>query len=120
MCHDGNSAPLSARYLNSQLTTLWQNAVQCVQESGDNGLDVVSHEYDKNKFTHALAQYQYFGSKAPTTVRSTGDFFFYAKFGQPDLQFLCNHEAVLTLSVNKANLNLDFGKSSITGAHVDQ
>ncbi|KAJ3540782.1 hypothetical protein NM688_g6177 [Phlebia brevispora] len=119
MCHDGNSAPLSVRYLNSQLTTLWQNAVQCTDESKNGTLDVASQEYEKSKYTRALAQFHYFGARAPTSVSSTGDFFFYARFGQPDLKFICNHEAIVSFSIERANLNLDFGKSSVTGCRAD-
>ena len=119
MCHDGNSAPLSARYLNAQLTTLWQNAVQCMSESKNAVTDVVSSEFEKSKHTRALAQFHYFGCHPPKYVSSTSDLFFYAKFGQPDLQFVCNHEALLTLTIEKGNLNLDYGKSNVTGASVD-
>ena len=115
----GNSAPLSARYLNSQLTTLWQNALQCATEDPGSALDVSSREYENTKYTRALAQFQYFGPKAPSTVRTTEDLFFYANFGQPDLKFLCNHEAILSLTVEKANLNIDYGRSNVTGSRPD-
>lgn len=119
MCLGGNSAPLSARYLSSQLTTLWRNAVQCVEEAHGSELDVTSEEYEYSKAGRALAQFQYFGSRASTPIHSTSDLFFYARFGEPSLKFLCNHEVILTLAIDKANVNVDFGKSTSTGARVD-
>ena len=115
----GNSAPLSARYLNSQLSTLWQNAFQCANDKQSNALDVTSREYENSKNTRAWAQFQYFGPQAPKTVRSTDDFFFYAKFGQPDLKFICNHEALLAVTIDTAGVNIDYGKSNVSGALSD-
>ena len=119
MCIGGNNAPLSARYLSSQLSTLWRNAVQCVDEAHGGELDVTSEEYEHSKAGRALAQYHYFGPRAPSPIHSTSDFFFYARFGEPSLKFLCNHEVILTLVIDKANVNIDFGKSATTGARVD-
>ena len=119
MCLNGNSAPLSTRYLNSQLTTLWQNAIQCVDEKSHT-LDVYSDEYEKTKHARALAEYHYFSLKSSASAQSTADFFFYSRFGQPELKFICNHEAVLTLTINKANLNLDLGRANLLESHADQ
>ena len=56
MCRDGNSATLCARYLNGQLLTLWENAVECLEHGGL--ADFKSEDYEKSAFTRALAQYQ--------------------------------------------------------------
>ena len=120
MCLEGNSAPLSIRYLNAQLSSLWENARHCVKHSGVELHDVKSHEYEKSKYTRALAQYQFFGKKIPKVVRSTKDFLFYASFGKPELKFICNHEAVLFLTVQEGHVNLDYNNSNIPGFKVDQ
>ncbi|PSS11038.1 hypothetical protein PHLCEN_2v3334 [Hermanssonia centrifuga] len=119
MCHDGNSASLSVRYLNAQLSALWENATECVKESGSNVLDVKSQEYEKSKYTRALAQFHYLGKKAPKTISSTEDLLFYATFDKPQLKFVCNHEAVLSLTIKSGHLNLDYQKSSIAGYRAD-
>ncbi|CAL1696314.1 unnamed protein product [Somion occarium] len=120
MCLEGNSAPLSIRYLNAQLTSLWENAVQCSKDSSTNAYDVKSQAYEKSKYTRALGQFQYFGNKAPKVVRSTEDLLFYATFGKPEVKFICNHEAVLFLTIKEGHANLDFGKATLPGGKVDR
>ena len=108
MCHDGNSASLSVRYINAQLTALWENAVECMNSTKNNTWDVRSIEYDKSKYTRALAQYHYFGKKAPKAQNlSVNDFHFYATFGKPEIRFICNHDALLTLTIDAGHANLD-------------
>ncbi|KAK7694300.1 hypothetical protein QCA50_001482 [Cerrena zonata] len=119
MCLEGNNAPLSIRYLNAQLSSLWENARHCAKDSGADARDIKSHEYEKSKYTRALAQYQFFGRKAPKAIRSTDDFLFYAMFGKPELKFICNHEAVLFLTVQEGHANLDYNKSTIPGVKVN-
>lgn len=120
MCLEGNSASLSIRYLNAQLGSLWENAHQCAHDSGVDPNDVKSQDYDKSKYTRALAQYHFFGRKAPKTVRTTDDLLFYAQFGRPELKFICNHEAVFFLTVTEGHVNLDYNKSTIPGIKVNQ
>ena len=121
MCLEGNSAPLSIRYLNAQLSSLWENARHCAQQSDKTrAIDIASPEYEKSKYTRALAQYHFFGKKIPKGVRSTKDFLFYALFAKPELKFICNHEAVLILTVQEGHVNLDYNKSTIPGVKVDR
>lgn len=115
MCHDGNSAPLSVRYLNSQLSALWANADQCVKEATNTATDVKSSQYDRSKYTRALAQFHYFGRKAPKVVQSSADFAFYATFAKPEIKFVCNHDAVLFLKINEGHANLEYNK--VTGSN---
>lgn len=116
MCHDGNSAPLSVRYLNSQLSALWENALECVKSTKENSWDVRSEKYEKSKYTRALAQFHYYGRKAPKPQGSPSsvDFFFYATFGRPEIRFVCNHDAVLFVKIEKGHVNLEYNKV-ITG-----
>lgn len=67
MCIDGNSAPLSVRYLNSQLTALWQNARDCVNWASHHGgesdsVNLSSEDYVRHKYQRALAQFHYMGA----------------------------------------------------------
>jgi hypothetical protein len=67
MCIDGNSAPLSARYLNSQLTALWLNARDCVnwaahQNGNNDSVNLSSEDYVRHKYQRALAQFHYMGA----------------------------------------------------------
>lgn len=37
---------------------------------------------------------------------------FYARFNVPQLDFVCNHEALLELAVDEGHYNLDYAKAS--------
>lgn len=119
MCRDGNSASLSARYLNGQLTTLWENAVECLEES-EHALDFQSEDYEKSAYTRALAQFHFFGRKPIKNVTSTDDLLFSATFAKPELKFICNHEAALYLTLKSGHLNLDYGKASTGDYQIDK
>ena len=116
MCHDCNSASLSVRYINAQLTALWENAVECINSTKNNASDVRSTQYEKSKYTRALAQYHYFGKRAPKAQSLTvDDFHFYATFGKPSLKFICNHDAVISFTIEKGHANLDY--KPVTGSN---
>ena len=112
MCHDGNSAGLSIRYLNSQLSALWENAVECAKSVQNSSWDVRSEKYEQSKYTRALAQFHFYGKRAPKIVGSPSptDFHFYATFGKPDIRFICNHDALLTFTIESGHANLDTAK----------
>ncbi|KAG8774937.1 hypothetical protein FRC15_000899 [Serendipita sp. 397] len=117
MCHDGNSAGASQRYLNAQITALYQTAYECVQScSGE--LDFKSASYDRSKYTRSLAQYHFVGPK-PRKVFSTAELFFSAQFDQPRLTFICNHEAIFYLHVREGHYNLDYQKANVAGYRVE-
>ena len=106
MCIDGNSATLSVRYLNAQLRALWDNAVECSTHA--TYTEFRSIEYDKSKFTRALREFHLLGRKTPKSITrdSVDELFFSATFAQPDLKFICNHEALLCVKIEKGHLNL--------------
>lgn len=107
MCFEGNSAPLSAAYLNSQLAILWQNAVDCARDEDVNQVDLNSHEFHKSRYTRALAYYHHIGERTSKTSWTLETLPFYAVFDKPDLQFICNHEAIISLTVQSGHLRLD-------------
>ena len=114
MCIDGNSAPLSEYYIKSQFAALWQNASNCAKSmTGHTWAD-----YEKSKYTRALAQFHYYGRKAPKPQAkvSNDDFRFSATFGTPDIKFVCNHDAILFLRID-AGAHVDLSKI-IPGARV--
>ena len=116
MCHDNNSASLSVRYLNSQLTALWENAVECVNsvvhDKGVPQWDIRSEKYDRSKYTRALAEFHFYGKKAPKTAVPASEFWFFARFGRPEVKFVCNHDAVLFLTIENGHANLDLTKAT--------
>lgn len=118
MCHDGNSASQSVRYLNAQLASLYENASGCVEACGTL-LNFKSVEYDKTKYSRSLAQYHFIGPK-PKHITSTKELFFSANFATPKLTFICNHEAILYLTVKDGHYNPEFSKASIAGSHLEQ
>lgn len=117
MCREGNSASQSARYLNGQLSTLWENALECIEESP--GIDFQCEDYEKTACNRALGQFHFFGKKLARSVASTDDCLFACAFAKPELKFICNHEAVLHLNLQTGQLNLDYGKASAGEYQLD-
>ncbi|KAI0712230.1 hypothetical protein C8Q76DRAFT_845437 [Earliella scabrosa] len=93
MCSDENGAPHAVRYLNAQLAVLHENARKCLEE----------HEQartEENKHFYALAEY--------TVLKpGTSDTAFYATFDRPELEFVCDHDAILHLTLANSRLVLD-------------
>ncbi|KAF7343262.1 hypothetical protein MVEN_01758100 [Mycena venus] len=106
MCPGDNSATLSARYLNAQLSAMWQNAVECVGHEGKKTtVDLRSTEYDKHKYTRSLAQFHFAGTRSPRGSILKEKLFFDGTFGEPRLEFICNHEVALYLKLKKGHFN---------------
>ncbi|KAI0667298.1 hypothetical protein C8Q78DRAFT_1082416 [Trametes maxima] len=85
MCLGENLAPFATRYLNAQLTALYENAKLCVSEHPE-ARDELNQQFS------ALAQYAIGIAGQPTTALQ-------AIFGKPELQFICNHNVVLKLEI---------------------
>ncbi|KAF9516569.1 hypothetical protein BS47DRAFT_1390620 [Hydnum rufescens UP504] len=98
MCLNGNNATHVSHYLNAQLTALWENSRECVHHYGDTvKLD------DSHKYSTAFAQFSVGRAKG---LSSEEEYSFFASFGQPRLQFLCNHDVVLHLRVERGYFDL--------------
>lgn len=117
MCIDGNSAALSVRYLNAQLQALWENADECSKHAGYT--DFKSAEYDKSRYTRAIREFHYLTKRSAKNL-SEEELFFVAKFSQPKLKFICNHEAVLFLTIQTGHFNLAHKEASKAGARADK
>ena len=106
MCFDDNAAPLSARYLNAQLSAMWQNAVDCVAHGGTKTIiDLRSPDYQRHKYTRSLAEYHFAGLSTPRAAVPVENLFFNGVFGEPRLEFICNHDAALYLTLQKGHFN---------------
>lgn len=108
MCFQGNSAPLSASYINSQLAVLWKNAADCAADEVDGDADPSPNANIKSAYTRALYEYQYVPEKLAHANVARTDTHFYATFGQPELKFICNHEVVLSLIIKSGHLRVDY------------
>ncbi|TFY80143.1 hypothetical protein EWM64_g3867 [Hericium alpestre] len=106
----GNFAEVSSEYINRQLQTHWENSQRCVQKHNREGLKPQSRELE---YGFALSEFYY--RKAGNYQCSKDDMTFWASFGCPRLEFVCNHEAILYLEVKEGHLYLDNDK----GAHPD-
>ncbi|KAF8128338.1 hypothetical protein K438DRAFT_1948831 [Mycena galopus ATCC 62051] len=104
MCLGDNSATLSARYLNAQLKAMWENAVECATHDIQPAVDFRSHEYQKHKYTRSLAEF-YFAGDAPRGLIAKDGMFFNGTFGEPRLEFICNHEVALYLKLKSGHFN---------------
>ncbi|KAJ7731993.1 hypothetical protein B0H16DRAFT_1582407 [Mycena metata] len=117
MCLHDNSATLSARYLNAQLSAMWANAVECVGHEGKMAtVELRSDEYEKHKYTRSLAQFHFAGNKTPRGSISKEKLLFDATFGEPHLKFICNHEVALYLKLQTGHFNKVYPVSSTLNA----
>jgi hypothetical protein len=120
MCLDGNFAPASVRYLNSQLSALWQNAVACASHFGTKAsVDLSSSAYIKSRYTRSLAQWHYAGEQPVRGPIRKEDLLFSGSFGQPKLQFVCNHEVILHLHLLEGHLNTHAAEKPLTNVGVN-
>ncbi|KZT11520.1 uncharacterized protein LAESUDRAFT_274940 [Laetiporus sulphureus 93-53] len=102
MCVGENCAPQAVHYMNAQLTSLYENAVECIKHH--NYANKPAEEY---KYSHALAEYAFVDPN--TKGRQT---LFQANFDKPLLEFICNHDAILRLKISKGYYRLDYTRSS--------
>lgn len=106
MCLDGNTAELSGHYINAQLVALWENAQRCATHAATAPYKFRSAAYEKSRSIRALYEYHYIPRKAdPALV--VEELFFSAKFGKPELKFICNHSAFFHLKIETGHLNID-------------
>lgn len=98
----GNRAQVSSHYINRQLTALYENAETCTKKHGT-GLKHVHIEVE-----YGTCLYEFFGpGKHLRKGGSKDDLSFYALFGQPRLEFICNHEVVLFLNIKEGHYSPD-------------
>lgn len=102
MCFGGNIAPLSSHYINTQLGALWDNAKLCAAHSQP---DFKSEEYERSKYTRALFHFHYLGRRVPKNG-AVNELPFFAEFGKPEIKFICNHDAMLTLTITRGHISL--------------
>ncbi|GBE84631.1 hypothetical protein SCP_0606100 [Sparassis crispa] len=86
-----NCASQAARYINSQLAALYENAVECLDTHG-----CAANMDDECRSSYALAEYSDFGQSRSKKLK---DRVFHAVFNQPHVDFICNHAAILCLSI---------------------
>ncbi|TCD64013.1 hypothetical protein EIP91_004681 [Steccherinum ochraceum] len=99
MCIGENSAPHAEHYINGQLGTLWENAYECVQHHGKG-----MKPSESQKYSFALAEY-WFGKYRGKGSVSKADMMFRASFSKPRIEFICNHDAIIHLSLNEGHYN---------------
>ncbi|KAI0632191.1 hypothetical protein C8Q77DRAFT_1158855 [Trametes polyzona] len=100
MCSDENGASHAVRFLNAQLAAQHQNAKQCLEEHPQ------SREGDNEEF-YALAEFKILRPGASSPILS-------ARFGVPILQFICDHDAILSFTIEKDSLTLDGKKIDLS------
>ncbi|KAJ7337546.1 hypothetical protein DFH08DRAFT_1014736 [Mycena albidolilacea] len=106
MCLGDNSATLSVRYLNAQLSAMWENAVECVGHEGQKTtVDLRSPDYNNHKYARSLAQFHFAGTTLPKGSVPKQNLLFNGTFGEPRLEFICNHEAALYLKLQNGHFD---------------
>ncbi|THH00496.1 hypothetical protein EW145_g7068 [Phellinidium pouzarii] len=99
----GNRAESSSHYINSQLRALYENAVKCTENHG------TGFKPSESAVEYSTCLYEFYGpGKHSRAARR--DLPFFATFGCPRIEFVCNHEVILFLDIQEGHLNLDFNK----------
>ncbi|PCH36213.1 hypothetical protein WOLCODRAFT_28384 [Wolfiporia cocos MD-104 SS10] len=106
MCVGENCAPQAARYITSQLTALYDNAVECVQTHGNS-----ARAEEHFRYSHALADFVY---EAFSEVKSQSGYLamFHAIFDRPEIEFICGHDVLLKLKIREGKYHFDYSKTS--------
>ncbi|KAI8986088.1 hypothetical protein BD414DRAFT_416881 [Trametes punicea] len=100
MCSDENGAPHAVRYLNAQLAVLHENAKQCLQQHPH----ALSEE---NKHFYALAGFTIQKPGVSSQIPSESNSLFHARFKAPTLKFICDHDVLLRLTLEKGHFVAD-------------
>jgi len=91
MCIDGDNAGHAAEFVNAQLHTLHKIAGDCVSHYESQDIDRSAHPgYD-----FALREY-YYKSKTSHPIKF--------EFGVPHVEFVCNHDAILHLTIENVTV----------------
>ncbi|KAI5120808.1 hypothetical protein M0805_003206 [Coniferiporia weirii] len=102
----GNRAENSVQFINSQLGALYENAIHCTSKHGT-GLKPTLSEVE-----YSTCLYEFYGPGRHSRHQpSSRDLAFFARFGRPRLEFVCNHEVVLFLDIKNGHFNLDTTKA---------
>ncbi|KAH9854755.1 hypothetical protein C2E23DRAFT_726184 [Lenzites betulinus] len=105
MCSEENGAPHAVRYLNAQLIVLHENARRCLEEHPQ------ARREDNQQF-YALAEFAIQRPGVVSYAPSKSESLFYACFTPPKLQFICDHDALLTFTVQEGHIVIDGQKAN--------
>ena len=95
----GNRAEGSANFINGQFHTLYENAARCAAKHARDGRPTDSAV----EFGTSLSQ---FYSPDLYDVRGKREHLFFSKFKAPRVDFVCNHEVILTLTLDTGHYYL--------------
>ena len=97
----GNRARAASDYVNGQLRALYENALYCVRHHGTGSKPTVA------TIEYATCLAEFYGPGKHHQNRCTTDLAFFAKFGKPRVEFICNHELILKLNIIEGHYNLE-------------
>lgn len=122
MCVGENCAPQAVHYMNAQLAALYENAADCIKHhdwstkpAEQFSTYLLTTQLKRpadltdcrmSEYSHALAEFTF------TNPYSRNQTMFHATFGKPEIEFICNHDAILRLKIRKGYYRLDYSKSS--------
>ena len=110
MCSDENGAPHAVRYLNAQLTVLHENAKKCLEEHGHARTEENSKVYRVYQYCICSRPFiEHFYALAEFTMQKPGtsDVVFGATFDAAELEFICDHDALLHLTLTEGFAVID-------------
>ena len=97
----GNRARAASDYVNGQLRTLYDNSLYYVEHHGTGSRPA------ETVIEYATCPAEFYGPGRHRHQRSTTDLTFFSKFGQPRVEFICNHELILKLNIIEGHYNLE-------------
>ena len=92
MCIDGDNADHATDFVNAQLHSLYKIAGACIDHYEARDVD----RSEQSGYDFALREY-YYKSKSSPTIKF--------EFGHPRVEFVCNHDAILHLSVHSVTVH---------------
>ncbi|EKM50129.1 uncharacterized protein PHACADRAFT_153519 [Phanerochaete carnosa HHB-10118-sp] len=113
MCVGENNAPQAQHYLNAQLGALYENAVGCVERHGKGLQPDADHKY-------SFAPAEFYYGKHRRGQASKADMMFYTSFGKPKLEFICNHDVIIRLTLKEGHYNTEFSKGNANPAIIEK
>ena len=72
---------------------------------------VMTYDAWSTEYSFALAEF-YYGKHRGRGQAAKADMLFHASFGRPSIDFVCNHDLVLRLSLAEGHYNTDYQKAS--------
>lgn len=104
MCINGDNAEHATEFVNAQLRSLYNISGACIEHYDAQDVD----RSQQSGYDFALREY-YYKSKTSSTIKP--------EFDLPEVDFVCNHDAILYLKIQNVTVHSTYEASEITLAN---